>query len=68
MLYVQVPGSLLPPLLPEAGYLAPLESALCLVPVTFSPESRALGQKFIGLMILSHFDKGRMGRIMRVRG
>lgn len=42
----------------------PPESALCLVLGTFSQESRALSHRFMGLMILSYFDKGRMGRDM----
>lgn len=40
----------------------PPESAFCLVLGTFSQESRALGHKFMGLVILSSFDKDRMGK------
>lgn len=42
----------------------PPENALCLVLGTFAQESRALSHRFMGLMILSYFDKGRMGRVM----
>lgn len=42
----------------------PPESAFCLVLGTFSQESRALGHKFMGLVILSSLIKIEWARVM----
>lgn len=53
----------------ETGVSGPWGSVLCLVPGTFFTDSRAPLQKFtagtshLGLMILSHLEKGRMGTL-----